>query len=154
MGVEKRHLFWNRANLFGKNWLVVKLYLSHSMKKSTKWPVRPGKTQISLSGQRRLIRLCGCPGWIRLGGCASWSESSMGAQVILVVFTCWDSFCCPFQMKVEQNSTPSKVCHLRSLPNDVTDSEVVQLGIPFGRMSNVLLLKQKSQVQNHLVLSG
>lgn len=49
------------------------------------------------------------------------------------------------KMKVEQNNTPSKVCHLRSLPNDITDSEVVQLGIPFGRMSNVLLLKQKGQ---------
>ncbi|XP_060605638.1 polypyrimidine tract-binding protein 1-like isoform X5 [Ruditapes philippinarum] len=43
------------------------------------------------------------------------------------------------------NTTPSKVIHLRSLPNDVTDSEVVQLGIPFGKMSNVLLLKQKNQ---------
>ncbi|XP_052776187.1 polypyrimidine tract-binding protein 1-like isoform X3 [Mya arenaria] len=43
------------------------------------------------------------------------------------------------------NMTPSKVIHLRSLPNDVSDSEVVQLGIPFGKMSNVLLLKQKNQ---------
>ncbi|XP_052258288.1 polypyrimidine tract-binding protein 3-like isoform X15 [Dreissena polymorpha] len=50
--------------------------------------------------------------------------------------------------KVKLDSTnmmPSKVIHLRSLPNDVTDSEVVQLGIPFGKMSNVLLLKQKNQ---------
>ena len=41
---------------------------------------------------------------------------------------------------------PSRVVHLRSLPPDVTDAEVVQLGIPFGRMTNVLLLKQKGQV--------
>lgn len=48
------------------------------------------------------------------------------------------------KLKVDQ-SPPSKVCHIRSLPNDITDSDVVQLGIPFGRMSNVLLLKQKNQ---------
>ena len=51
-------------------------------------------------------------------------------------------------MKLETNSMngPSRVVHLRSLPPDVTDAEVVQLGIPFGRMTNVLLLKQKGQV--------
>lgn len=49
------------------------------------------------------------------------------------------------KVKLEQQAAPSKVIHLRSLPNDVTDSEVVQLGIPFGKMSNVLLLKQKNQ---------
>ncbi|KAL4236022.1 Polypyrimidine tract-binding protein 2 [Mactra antiquata] len=50
------------------------------------------------------------------------------------------------KVKLEgNNTTPSKVIHLRSLPNDVSDSEVVQLGIPFGKMSNVLLLKQKNQ---------
>ena len=43
------------------------------------------------------------------------------------------------------NGGPSRVVHLRSLPPDVTDAEVVQLGIPFGRMTNVLLLKQKGQ---------
>jgi len=48
------------------------------------------------------------------------------------------------KVKLDQQA-PSKVVHLRSLPNDVSDSEVVQLGIPFGKMSNVLLLKQKSQ---------
>ena len=51
-----------------------------------------------------------------------------------------------------EQSPPSKVCHIRSLPNDVTDSEVVQLGIPFGRMSNVLLLKQKNQVRTRDLL--
>lgn len=45
----------------------------------------------------------------------------------------------------QNNTIPSKVIHLRSLPNDVAESEVVQLGIPFGKMSNVLLLKQKNQ---------
>ena len=51
------------------------------------------------------------------------------------------------KVKLETNSMngPSRVVHLRSLPPDVTDAEVVQLGIPFGRMTNVLLLKQKGQ---------
>ena len=36
----------------------------------------------SFCGQRRLIRLCGCPGW---------SESSLGAHVILLVLSCFRS---------------------------------------------------------------
>ena len=39
----------------------------------------------SLSEQRRLIRLYGCPGW---------SESLLGAQFILLVLSCWWSFLC------------------------------------------------------------
>ena len=35
----------------------------------------------------------------------------------------------------------SKVVHLRSLPNDVTDSEVIQLGMTYGRVANILMLK-------------
>ncbi|XP_071149993.1 polypyrimidine tract-binding protein 1-like isoform X8 [Mytilus galloprovincialis] len=51
------------------------------------------------------------------------------------------------KVKLDANNMngPSRVVHLRSLPPDVTDAEVVQLGIPFGRMTNVLLLKQKGQ---------
>lgn len=44
-----------------------------------------------------------------------------------------------------QISGPSRVVHIRSLPPDVSESDVVQLGIPFGKMTNVLLLKQKNQ---------
>ncbi|BFY99421.1 hypothetical protein BsWGS_02466 [Bradybaena similaris] len=40
---------------------------------------------------------------------------------------------------------PSRVVHVRSLPNDAAETDVVQLGLPFGKMSNVLLLKQKNQ---------
>ncbi|XP_039266692.1 polypyrimidine tract-binding protein 3-like isoform X2 [Styela clava] len=39
----------------------------------------------------------------------------------------------------------SKVVHLRSLPTDVTDSEVIQLGLNYGRVTNVLMLKGKNQ---------
>lgn len=40
---------------------------------------------------------------------------------------------------------PSRVVHIRSLPHEVTETDVVQLGMPFGKMTNVLVLKQKNQ---------
>lgn len=40
---------------------------------------------------------------------------------------------------------PSRVVHIRSLPNDVSESDVIQLGMPFGKMSNCLLLSSKNQ---------
>lgn len=51
------------------------------------------------------------------------------------------------KVKLEQNSPngPSRVVHIRSLPPDCTEADVVQLGMPYGKMSNVLLLKQKNQ---------
>ena len=85
--------------------LQMTCYLSHLMTKPTKWSVRPAKTQVSpgirpvwsvfavcmkkpwvlscsLSAQRRLIRL---------GGYAGWCESSLGAQIILLVLSCCSS---------------------------------------------------------------
>lgn len=41
---------------------------------------------------------------------------------------------------------PSRVVHIRSLPNDAAETDVVQIGLPFGKMTNVLVLKQKNQV--------
>nr|XP_022313489.1 polypyrimidine tract-binding protein 1-like isoform X8 [Crassostrea virginica] len=51
------------------------------------------------------------------------------------------------KVKLEQSSAngPSRVVHIRSLPPDCTEADVVQLGLPYGKMSNVLLLKQKNQ---------
>ncbi|XP_054253600.1 polypyrimidine tract-binding protein 3 [Indicator indicator] len=40
---------------------------------------------------------------------------------------------------------PSRVLHLCQLPHDVTNAEVVSLGLPFGEVTNVLLLKRKNQ---------
>ncbi|NXI53087.1 PTBP3 protein, partial [Chloroceryle aenea] len=40
---------------------------------------------------------------------------------------------------------PSRVLHLRQIPRDVTEDEVLSLGIPFGKVTNLLLLKRKSQ---------
>ena len=52
------------------------------------------------------------------------------------------------RLKMEQNGvkmTPSKVIHIRNIPNDVTEAEIIHLGIPFGRVTNVLVLKGKNQ---------
>ena len=42
-------------------------------------------------------------------------------------------------------NAPSKVIHIRNIPNDVTEAEIIHLGIPFGRVTNVLVLKGKNQ---------
>lgn len=43
--------------------------------------------------------------------------------------------------------SPSRVLHLRKIPNDVTEAEVISLGVPFGKVTNLLMLKGKSQVR-------
>jgi polypyrimidine tract-binding protein 1 len=45
-----------------------------------------------------------------------------------------------------KNQKPSKVIHIRNIPNEVTEAEIIHLGIPFGRVTNVLVLKGKNQV--------
>ncbi|NXQ96332.1 PTBP3 protein, partial [Sagittarius serpentarius] len=40
---------------------------------------------------------------------------------------------------------PSRVLHLREIPNDVTEEEIIALGLPFGKVTNILILKGKSQ---------
>nr|CAB3265255.1 polypyrimidine tract-binding protein 1-like [Phallusia mammillata] len=42
-------------------------------------------------------------------------------------------------------SVVSRVVHLRSLPSDVSETEVIQLGMSFGRVTNILMLKGKNQ---------
>ena len=76
--------------------------------KTTKWHVRPAKTQISLGIRPVWSEPSLCALWvskdpsflhadtavktlIRLGRCPGWSESSLGAHVILVVLSCGGS---------------------------------------------------------------
>lgn len=50
------------------------------------------------------------------------------------------------KVKLEQNvGKPSRVIHIRNIPNETTEAEIIQLGIPFGRVTNVLVLKGKNQ---------
>jgi hypothetical protein len=48
---------------------------------------------------------------------------------------------------VGHNTTQrSRVVHLRNIPSDMTDVELIHLCIPFGKVTNFLLLKGKNQV--------
>lgn len=40
---------------------------------------------------------------------------------------------------------PSRVIHLRNIPSESGEADVIQLGVPFGRVTNVLVLKGKNQ---------
>uniref|UniRef100_A0A674MHY6 Polypyrimidine tract binding protein 1 n=1 Tax=Takifugu rubripes TaxID=31033 RepID=A0A674MHY6_TAKRU len=44
-----------------------------------------------------------------------------------------------------KGDSPSKVVHIRKLPDDITETEVISLGLPFGNVSNLLMLKTKNQ---------
>ncbi|NWH48645.1 PTBP3 protein, partial [Fregata magnificens] len=41
--------------------------------------------------------------------------------------------------------SPSRVLHLRQIPSDVTEAEIISLGLPFGKVTNLLMLKGKGQ---------
>ncbi len=46
----------------------------------------------------------------------------------------------------ENNPNPSKVLHVRNVPPDATERDIAQLGIPFGKMTSLVLAKRKNQV--------
>ena len=50
------------------------------------------------------------------------------------------------KLSPEINNTPSRVLHFRGIPADTTEGEIVQLGMTFGRMTNLVLAKKKNQV--------
>lgn len=54
------------------------------------------------------------------------------------------------QVKLDTKNpgAPSRVIHIRNIPNEVTEAEIVHLGIPFGKVTNVLVLKGKNQVSH------
>uniref|UniRef100_A0A8B9R972 Polypyrimidine tract-binding protein 2 n=1 Tax=Astyanax mexicanus TaxID=7994 RepID=A0A8B9R972_ASTMX len=43
------------------------------------------------------------------------------------------------------DAPPSRVLHIRKLPNEVSETEVIALGLPFGKVTNILTLKGKNQ---------
>ncbi|CAH0556060.1 unnamed protein product [Brassicogethes aeneus] len=50
------------------------------------------------------------------------------------------------KVKLECNvGKPSRVIHIRNIPSDVSEAEIIHLGLPFGRVTNVLVLKGKNQ---------
>ena len=92
------------VSLVFQQWMKIKL--CHLMTKPITWHVRPAKTQISLGIHSvwselavgsvealgpKLPREHTAKTLIRLGGCPGWSESSLGAQVMLLVLSCTGS---------------------------------------------------------------
>lgn len=51
-----------------------------------------------------------------------------------------------FKGDVRSPGVPSRVVHVRKLPNDINEAEVISLGLPFGKVTNLLMLKGKNQV--------
>lgn len=49
------------------------------------------------------------------------------------------------KLRVEE-APPSRVLHIRKLPNEATETEIIALGLPFGKVTNILTLKGKNQV--------
>ncbi|XP_041861656.1 polypyrimidine tract-binding protein 1b isoform X2 [Melanotaenia boesemani] len=50
-----------------------------------------------------------------------------------------------FKGDIRGPSLPSRVIHIRKLPSDITETEVISLGLPFGDVTNLLMLKAKNQ---------
>ncbi|XP_026827426.1 polypyrimidine tract-binding protein 1 isoform X3 [Ooceraea biroi] len=52
-----------------------------------------------------------------------------------------------FGVKLDKSHSgkPSRVIHIRNIPNEVSEAEIIHLGLPFGRVTNVLVLKGKNQ---------
>ncbi|RVE59114.1 hypothetical protein OJAV_G00201430 [Oryzias javanicus] len=48
------------------------------------------------------------------------------------------------KLRVEE-ALPSRVIHIRRLPTEAMDAEVIALGLPFGKVTNILTLKGKNQ---------
>jgi len=49
-------------------------------------------------------------------------------------------------VKARLEPKPSRVLHFRGVPLDVTDSEILQLSLPFGNVTNLVVSKKKNQV--------
>lgn len=63
------------------------------------------------------------------------------------VFLIWRLFLFQAKLDKSHNGKPSRVIHIRNIANEVSEGEIIQLGMPFGRVTNVLVLKGKNQVR-------
>ena len=80
----------------------------------------------------------------------------MLALLIWPLVTDWSNVSCcfpangndskKFKGDIRSPGVPSRVVHVRKLPNDINEAEVIGLGLPFGKVTNLLMLKGKNQV--------
>ena len=112
------HLIWSESSLYAL-WIAIRTQTSF-MRTKARQNVRPAKTQVSFGIRPVWSESLLCAQWvairtqafsmltaktlIRLGGCPGWSESSVGAQAILLVLLCCGSY---VKWTVSSNSTGS-----------------------------------------------
>ncbi|XP_048457887.1 polypyrimidine tract-binding protein 2 isoform X4 [Rhincodon typus] len=71
--------------------------------------------------------------------------SSSNSTMSSVVVTANGSDSKKFKGDDKMIGAPSRVLHIRKLPGEVTETEVIALGLPFGKVTNILMLKGKNQ---------
>uniref|UniRef100_A0A671S2X5 RRM domain-containing protein n=1 Tax=Sinocyclocheilus anshuiensis TaxID=1608454 RepID=A0A671S2X5_9TELE len=72
-----------------------------------------------------------------------WDAEVLG--VFLIYLTANGSDSKKLRVEDSMDSPPSRVIHIRKLPNEVSETEVIALGLPFGKVTNILMLKGKNQ---------
>uniref|UniRef100_A0A8C1N837 Polypyrimidine tract binding protein 2b n=2 Tax=Cyprinus carpio TaxID=7962 RepID=A0A8C1N837_CYPCA len=72
-------------------------------------------------------------------------EDVIHAGVFLIYLTANGSDSKKLRVEDSMDSPPSRVIHIRKLPNEVSETEVIALGLPFGKVTNILMLKGKNQ---------
>uniref|UniRef100_A0A9J8A5G1 Polypyrimidine tract binding protein 2b n=1 Tax=Cyprinus carpio carpio TaxID=630221 RepID=A0A9J8A5G1_CYPCA len=65
--------------------------------------------------------------------------------IFLIYLTANGSDSKKLRVEDSMDSPPSRVIHIRKLPNEVSETEVIALGLPFGKVTNILMLKGKNQ---------
>lgn len=78
------------------------------------------------------------------GQCKQWRVGPLSPAALLVRPQ-WQALTgCVFSERAP--CVPSRVLHLRQLPFDITEQEVLALALPFGRVNKLITLKAKNQV--------
>ena len=75
----------------------------------------------------------------RAAACFNWLSSRVNI--------CDVGYCAVFvQSKLESQQPPRRVVFIGALPEGASEGDVIQLGLPFGRMTNLVFAKKKCQV--------
>ncbi|XP_075012459.1 polypyrimidine tract-binding protein 2 isoform X4 [Calonectris borealis] len=94
-----------------------------------------------------------CPRFVLLGDGRRGSDELLSGSVLnspnsnmsSMVVTANGNDSKKFKGDDKMDGAPSRVLHIRKLPGEVTETEVIALGLPFGKVTNILMLKGKNQ---------
>jgi len=74
------------------------------------------------------------------------SSSGTGVKRVIEDMQASDDMDSPNRAKkAKVENSPSRVIHIRSLPNQCSEDEIIQLGLPFGRITNGIHTRQRCQ---------